>query len=59
LQLGDIAQELKIFFAQANESNIVLIAEHIETSEELELIQQVGFQFAQGFYLSLPKAEIE
>jgi EAL domain-containing protein (putative c-di-GMP-specific phosphodiesterase class I) len=59
LQLGDIARELKIFFAQANESNIVLIAEHIETSEELELIQQVGFQFAQGFYLSLPKAEIE
>lgn len=56
---GVLSQALQAFILLAEQKQITLIAEHLEQQNELELIQQWGFQYAQGFYISLPKSEIE
>lgn len=58
-QSSKISQTLSAFFKAAKDRNIVLIAEHIEQVEELEMIQNLGIKYAQGFHFSQPKAEVE
>ena len=52
-------QSLLSLFQQASSSNIILIAEHIEQLEVLEAMKNLGFRYAQGFYLSKPKSNLE
>ena len=40
----------------ADEMNITIVAEGIETREELETLQVLGVHFGQGFYLAKPAA---
>lgn len=43
----------------ANASHVTLIAEHIESKEILTLMQDFGFNYAQGFYFCEPQATIQ
>ena len=58
-QNAKVAEALKVFFSQAEEKGIDLIAEHIEHKAELDMIRGMGIQYAQGFHFSLPKAFID
>lgn len=39
-------------------SNIAIIAEGIETAEEMETLIELGVQYGQGFYIQCPGAEV-
>jgi EAL domain-containing protein (putative c-di-GMP-specific phosphodiesterase class I) len=54
-----LTHALGYLFEQARKRNIVLIAEHIEQSNILENMKNLGFRYAQGFYLSEPKSNLE
>ena len=56
---ADLSALFKYFCQQAKQRNITLVAEHIEQVKVLEAMQQYGFRYAQGFYLSEPKAQLE
>lgn len=43
----------------AADNKIVVIAERVEEQKTLDIIQQLGINYAQGFYLSHPKSEIK
>lgn len=52
------ASIVKSMTAFANENGIRLIAEGIETREELEKVIQLGVHYGQGYYLAYPSKEI-
>jgi EAL domain-containing protein (putative c-di-GMP-specific phosphodiesterase class I) len=58
-QNAGLHQSLVSLFQQASMNNIILIAEHIEQFEVLEAMKNLGFRYAQGFYLSEPKSNLE
>jgi EAL domain-containing protein (putative c-di-GMP-specific phosphodiesterase class I) len=45
---------LRAFTRAANELGIALIAEGVETADELKMLRHEGFLFAQGFHLARP-----
>ena len=45
---------LRAFTRAANELGIALIAEGVETADELKMLRHEGFLFAQGYYLARP-----
>lgn len=55
----DSVQRLVELKHLADEHKVTLIAEHIESAETLNAMQKLGFNYAQGFYLSKPKANVE
>lgn len=57
IQADPFRQNLVRFFVHfARLSNINLVAEGIETAEELATVVSVGVRFAQGYYLARPAA---
>lgn len=56
---ASLLRSLEYLFQQAKSRNIVLIAEHIEQSTILDAMKNLGFRYAQGFYLSAPKSNLE
>jgi EAL domain-containing protein (putative c-di-GMP-specific phosphodiesterase class I)/GGDEF domain-containing protein len=42
----------------SNISNILLIAEGIESQEELEIVCNLGVQYGQGYYIQIPKENV-
>lgn len=47
----------KALYSTAKENNISVLAEGVETKEELEYILSVGVDYAQGYYYGKPQAE--
>lgn len=47
----------KALYNLAKENGITVLAEGIETKEELEFIQSIGVDLAQGYYFAKPQAE--
>jgi EAL domain-containing protein (putative c-di-GMP-specific phosphodiesterase class I) len=41
---------------QAGQKGIVVIAEHVEQQETLDILKKMGIRYAQGFYFSHPQA---
>jgi EAL domain-containing protein (putative c-di-GMP-specific phosphodiesterase class I) len=58
---SDAATEdfVKGLIIAAARNKVVVIAERIESHETLEVVKQLGIQYAQGFYFSQPKAKTE
>jgi EAL domain-containing protein (putative c-di-GMP-specific phosphodiesterase class I) len=56
---SNVTDALTVFFSQAKEKGIDIIAEHIEHKPELDMTRALGIQYAQGFHISLPKASID
>ncbi len=50
---------VRSFVQFANASNITLIAEGIETSQELSVLIDLGVEYGQGFYLGKPAAALQ
>lgn len=42
---------------QGRRKNIALVAQHLESEEQLVLLKQLNVRYAQGFYFSQPKAQ--
>jgi len=49
----------KAFTAFCKNSNILLIAEGIETEEELKALIKLGVQYGQGYFLGIPRETFE
>jgi len=47
----------KALYTLAKESNISVLAEGIETQQELEVIKSIGVDLAQGYYFAKPSSE--
>lgn len=56
---SDVTNEefVKGLIGSANNNKIVVVAERIERQETLEVVQELGVKYAQGFYFSQPKAK--
>ena len=55
----DVRHFVQTLIDTGKKQRITVVAEHIEDEQTLDLVKGVGFQFAQGFYFSTPKAEAE
>ena len=53
------ASLIKIILSLANNLNVPVIAEGVETEEELRVIKEIGIKIIQGFYLAKPLLETE
>jgi len=53
---ADFINEL---ISAAASNKIMVIAERIERQQTLEIVQQLGIKYAQGFYFSQPKAKVD
>jgi EAL domain-containing protein (putative c-di-GMP-specific phosphodiesterase class I) len=51
---GDQGEIVRTIIALARELNINVVAEGVETSDQLDYLKQFGCQFGQGFYISYP-----
>lgn len=47
----------KALYSLAKDNNIAILAEGVETSEELEVIEKIGVDYIQGYYFGKPNAE--
>ena len=47
------------FVKYCMDDNILLIAEGVETKEELEKLMELGVDYAQGYFLGKPKAKLQ
>jgi EAL domain-containing protein (putative c-di-GMP-specific phosphodiesterase class I) len=50
---------VKSIIALARDLKIKTIAEHIETAEILQMVQELGVDYAQGYYIREPALEIQ
>ena len=46
---------LKAIIAMANSLNKTVVAEGVETVEQLNILRDLGCDFAQGYFISRPK----
>ncbi|GAC32437.1 EAL domain-containing protein [Paraglaciecola polaris] len=61
--LASLAQDrlaqsiVKTLSEQGERKNIALVAQHLESEEQLALLKQLNVRYAQGFFFSQPKAQ--
>ncbi len=51
---GRDREMLKAIVSMADDLNLAVVVEGIETAEQMEFVQQLGCRFAQGYYISHP-----
>ncbi len=54
-----LANDLKDIVKTAKESNMLLIMERVETREMYNFCKEIGFDYVQGYYLSMPSEKLE